>query len=250
MKEKYIAVIDSGIGGTTILTRLKDSLKGFNIIYYGDNLNAPYGNKRPEELLSLTLLNIVSAFNTALKAAPFAVVLACNTLSVSVRSELESVLKVPIFGVFPPVEKYSNQKTLLLATPVTAEQYKPSKNLTVIPMFRLAAEIERNAFSLERVNIANHLPMSKAFCSSFDNVILGCTHYELLKNKFIDHFCPAKIVCPTDFTVNYVSEKLKNSKSPVIHSENKVMFIGNFSKINKKFYKSVVVNAKKIPKKF
>lgn len=246
MKEKYIAVIDSGIGGTSILKRLSKSLNDYNIIYYGDNLNAPYGNKRPEELLSLTALNIASVINVPISA----VILACNTLSVTVRGELENALKVPVFGVYPPSGSFCNGKTLLIATPVTAKRYNSDKNITVVPLPDLAAEIERNAFSLDRVNLKDHLPKDRGFFKRFDNVILGCTHYELIKNDFIDHFCPAKIICPTCFTLNLVVEKLKIGKSSVNTCKNKILFIGKNSKTNENFYKSVVESFEKVPKNF
>lgn len=246
MKEKYIAVIDSGIGGTSILNSLSKSLSDYNIIYYGDNFNAPYGNKRPEKLLSLTALNIASVVNVQLSA----VILACNTLSVTVRGELENALNVPVFGVYPPAVSLKDDKTLLIATPVTAKQYNSDKNITVVPLPNLAAEIERNAFSLGMVNLKNHLPNDKGFFKRFDNVILGCTHYELIKNEFIDHFCPANIICPTRFTVNSVAEKLKSGKSSVNTCKNQIFFVGKNSEINKNFYKTVVANSEKVPKNF
>lgn len=246
MKVKYIAVIDSGIGGTSILNSLSKSLSDYNIIYYGDNFNAPYGNKRPEKLLSLTALNIASVVNVPLSA----VILACNTLSVTVRGELENALNVPVFGVYPPAVSLKDDKTLLIATPVTAKQYNSDKNITVVPLPNLAAEIERNAFSLGMVNLKNHLPNDKGFFKRFDNVILGCTHYELIKNEFIDHFCPANIICPTRFTVNSVAEKLKSGKSSVNTCKNQIFFVGKNSEINKNFYKTVVANSEKVPKNF
>ena len=246
MKEKYIAVIDSGIGGMSILNSLSKYLNDYNIIYYGDNLNAPYGNKRPEKLLSLTALNIASVVNVPLSA----VILACNTLSVTVRSELENALNVPVFGVYPPVESFHGKKTLLIATPVTAKQYNSDKNTTVVPLPDLAAEIERNAFSLGMVNLKNHLPKDKGFFKRFDNVILGCTHYELIKNEFVDHFCPANIICPTRFTVNLVAKELTSGKSSVNICKNQIFFVGKNSEMNRKFFKTVVANSEKVPKNF
>ena len=59
MEKQYIAVLDSGVGGISTLISLKRQSPGQDFIYFGDNKNAPYGNKSKRELRSL-LLNALS----------------------------------------------------------------------------------------------------------------------------------------------------------------------------------------------
>ena len=79
MNNQYIAVIDSGIGGISVLRELIKSFPCEKFLYFGDNKNTPYGNKSKRDLLNLAIHNI-----NILKSYPIkAIVLACNTLSVN-----------------------------------------------------------------------------------------------------------------------------------------------------------------------
>ena len=83
MNNDYIAVLDSGIGGISVLNELLKLMPNQNFIYFGDNKNAPYGSKNLKTLLELTKSNLdylTSSFN--LKG----LVLGCNTLSVNFLS--------------------------------------------------------------------------------------------------------------------------------------------------------------------
>ena len=79
MKESYIGVFDSGIGGLTVLDALKDVLPNEKFIYYADSYNNPYGSKTDKELFSITE-SIVEYF--ILKKVKL-VVIACNTYIIS-----------------------------------------------------------------------------------------------------------------------------------------------------------------------
>ena len=100
MKENYIAVFDSGIGGLTVLHDLAVAMPNENFIYVADNKNTPYGSLSDDNLLKLSLNSLMVLYKYNLKA----IVLGCNTLSVSIRNKLQNFFNCPIFGVFPPVE--------------------------------------------------------------------------------------------------------------------------------------------------
>ena len=196
MIDSYIAVIDSGIGGISVLKELVKNFPTERFLYFGDNFNAPYGNKGRKELLSLTLsnLNIILRYNVK------AIVLACNTLSVNVLGELMNFSPVQVFGTFPPVENFliKGKRGLLLATERTAEKYRGIRNLHSVGLKKLVIDIEKNAFNLTDLNFEKHLFDSvgdfvdkKGF---YDVVILGCTHYVFIKNKIFkwERFCYKK----------------------------------------------------------
>ena len=86
MEPGYIAFFDSGIGGLTLLKECAQQLAGESFLYFGDNANAPYGNKSPEEIerLTLTAFGYLSRF--PLKAA----VLACNTVTAECAAALRA----------------------------------------------------------------------------------------------------------------------------------------------------------------
>ena len=58
MNDNYIAVIDSGVGGLSVLSELVKSAPNNNYIYFGDNSNAPYGNKSERQLKEITIKNL------------------------------------------------------------------------------------------------------------------------------------------------------------------------------------------------
>ena len=93
MEPGYIAFFDSGIGGLTLLKECAQQLAGESFLYFGDNANAPYGNKSPEEIerLTLTAFGYLSRF--PLKAA----VLACNTVTAECAAALRA-LSLSRFG--------------------------------------------------------------------------------------------------------------------------------------------------------
>jgi glutamate racemase len=98
MIKEYIGVIDSGVGGLSVLKELVISMPNENYVYFGDNENAPYGEKSDRRLLEL-LFNDICMFNDFnLKA----LVVGCNTLSVSVLEYLRKCFNFEIFGVYPP----------------------------------------------------------------------------------------------------------------------------------------------------
>lgn len=248
MNKEYIAVYDSGIGGISTLAELEKRLPAEKFLYFGDNGNAPYGNRTKDDLLKIAVNNINYICGFGVKA----IVVACNTLSVTVLDKLRYYSDVPIFGVFPPVETavLSGGRTLLLATPVTAAVYaeKGVSGVTAIGLSRLAGEIERCAFSLGEINAVKHTSdalslaglsrMNKA--GFFDTVILGCTHFSFVKKQIVDHFKPKTVLNGNYFTANSVSRKVKNSKSSVNNCKNGVLFVGRYARFNKSFYEKVV----------
>lgn len=248
MNNGYIAVYDSGIGGISTLAELKKRLPVEKFLYFGDNGNAPYGNRTKDDLLKIAVNNINYICGFGVKA----IVAACNTLSVTVLDKLRYYSDVPVFGVFPPVETavLSGGRTLLLATPVTAAVYaeKRLKGVTAIGLNRLAGEIERRAFSLGEVNAAEQTSDALSLsglsrldkAGVFDTVILGCTHFSFVKKQIVDHFNPKTVLNGNFFTANSVERAVKKSKSSVNNCENKVLFVGRYARFNGSFYEKVV----------
>ncbi len=247
MKHYDVAVIDSGIGGLSVLAELQKALPDKSFIYFGDNGNAPYGNKSERELLSLAFdaVSAVCAFR------PACVVLGCNTLSVTVRKRLEDIFEIPVIGTYPPVEKeiIDNGNVALICTCATAERLKNfSDKLSIFGMRTLADAIENGDAC--RLSVEAYREISDKKLYKFDTLILGCTHYVLMKNQIVDHFCPQKIKSGEMNTALFVKKILKNKKSSVVHLRNKVIFIGKFSQKNEKIYFEVVKRREKSIKKF
>lgn len=247
MNNLPIGVIDSGIGGLSVLLELDEAFSNQTFIYNGDNDNAPYGEKSNRELLSRALTCVLEMDRFNVKT----VVVACNTLSVNVLPDLEYYSQKKCFGVFPPVEKsVALGESVLLCTPRTAQNYYKVKGLMVLPLPKLAKDIEDNLFCADNIKLENHvLSAFDHFClknklkdvNFYDfikerTLVLGCTHYVLIKNEFINHFQPQKILTSNEDAIFNLKKHLKNAKSLDKHKENRILFIGKNADKNKKAF--------------
>lgn len=235
MKNNFIAVLDSGIGGISTLIELKKSLPNQSYIYFSDNSNAPYGQKSNREIFS----GLIGGLTQIREYSPKFVVLACNTLSVNLRERIEDFLCVKTFGVFPPVESHllGGEKTLLIATPRTIENFRNIKGLDKVGLPYLAGEIERYKFTLNSLNVKAHL---KNISPCYDTIILGCTHYFFVKNQIIDHLKPLKIDSGNHFLLKQLLREIRFNKILNNTSKNQTIFIGKNSIENKIFFDKVV----------
>lgn len=249
MNNGYIGVMDSGVGGISTLLELIKAMPNEKFLYFGDNKNAPYGDKTQRELISLAMQNYYFLKSFGLKA----IVLACNTLSLTALNRLRRAASEPVFGVFPPVEQavLSNGRTLLLATPRTVERFKSfseRSDFYAVALPRLAKEIENNAERLDKVDVDGEISseMRKNGLSrfdvkgAFDTVISGCTHYSFVENKIFNHFKPKILSNGNFYTVKTVAEKLKYVKSSVKYKGFELKFVGDNAVFNEKFFNKVV----------
>lgn len=237
MCDDYIAVIDSGIGGLNVLFKLLEKYPNEKFLYYSDSKNAPYGNKNLEELYDIARINIDYVKKFGVKA----LVVGCNTLSSNLLKEISEYSRVPTFGVTPPIDyaiKHYN-RILLLATVMTAKKYKGGNRFDVVGMRDLAEDIEKNCFNLDSVDFIDHLAnRSVGSCSNkkgwYDAIILGCTHYNFIKNLIFDHLKPQVIISSEDFLPIITYEDTKNKKSLGKTRRFEVLFVGDDAGRNKK----------------
>lgn len=244
MKKEYVAIIDSGIGGISTLINLNKELKNESFIYLGDNSNAPYGNKSKRELLSIVISNLTQLNFYNVKY----IVVGCNTMSLMLKREIEEFSGKKVFCVFPPVESelIKGNKTLLLSTFNTALNYGNVRGLNVYGFYNLASDIENNVGDLSAIDLDGNLKNSysklqpDAKNRPFDVVILGCTHFEFIKNKIFNHFLPKKIISGNFYTLAQVRKYEKKQKKSVKHYRKEILFLGKDGLKNKKFYQKVV----------
>lgn len=229
-----MAVIDSGIGGLSVLNKLAQTFKGERFIYFGDNENAPYGNKSVDQLYSLAQKSVSEVKRYQIKA----LVLGCNTLSTNLFSEISSWANVPTFGVFPPVDyvvgKFS--KIALLSTVRTAERYKFIPDLDVFAFKNLAFDIENNTDDFSKVDFLSHftkIDLRKSKNTRYDAIILGCTHYNFIKKQIVDHFQPLFVLSGEDKLIFELKKFGLDIKSLGKHYRNRVLFLGKSAQFNK-----------------
>jgi glutamate racemase len=203
-----IGVFDSGIGGLTILSALKQYFPHESFIYYADNGNIPYGNKSKEQIQKYSR-NIISWFQNIQGAKMVAA--ACNTSSALALEEISAEFAIPIIGTINPIVQTifdMNCTNLgIIATPATVSSKFHEETLrrngfrgkiTAISCPEFAPLIESNNFN--PITLAKYAKeYLKPFQNnSIDTLIYGCTHYPLIKD-IIEPLLSNKIktLCPS-----------------------------------------------------
>ena len=198
MDSRPIGVFDSGLGGLTVVKSIKALLPSESIIYFGDTARVPYGNKSRELIKEYS--SEITEF--LVKKDSKMVVVACNTVSAMVLSTLKKNNSIPILGVNEPgvaeAISITNNKYIgvigTIAT-VNSDAYNTAlkaldSNIETIsqacPLFVPLAEEGWLEGDVVNMVVAHYLSPLKE--KNIDTLILGCTHYPLLKNAIANQF--------------------------------------------------------------
>lgn len=191
-----IGVFDSGVGGLNILKELTKLMPERDFIYYGDSKNCPYGEKSDSELMAITTSIVMRLKERGCKV----IVIACNTATTRCIKHLREVFPGVIFvGTEPAIKPacegdYKN--ILMLGTPGTCVSLrtneliklhkKEDQNLYLVPCYGLANAIEFDQKDIQKRIIKEIYQTYKK--KNIDCVVLGCTHYPLIKELIAKYF--------------------------------------------------------------
>lgn len=201
---KPIGVFDSGIGGLTVVRAMMELLPHENIIYFGDTARVPYGPKSPQVVREYTAQDTEFLVRHNVKM----IVVACNTVSSVALDVVQKHAKVPVVGVIVPgakaaVEATQKKRVGVIGTVATIasnaytnaiRQLDPTVEVIgkACPLFVPLAEegmIDHRATELIAKEYLFPLKMQK-----IDTVVLGCTHYPILKNVIGNVFTDSTIL--------------------------------------------------------
>ena len=226
-----IGVFDSGLGGLTVAKAIKEELPNENIVYLGDTARVPYGNKSTLLVTGYAtqITNFLLGENAKL------IVVACNTASALALPALQSEFLVPILGVIIPgsqaaVNATRNKHVGVIGTTATINSNAYTQALRGIessiqitaqacPLFVPLVEegwlngpvpSEITASYLKSINVAN-----------VDTLILGCTHYPLLKPMIRDHVNDNTVLIDSAETVAKETATILLEKKMSADSSNK-----------------------------
>lgn len=186
-----IGVFDSGVGGLSVLKYAVSELPKEDFIYFGDSLNAPYGEKSNSQVLELSQKAVEFLSSQGIKA----LVVACNTATSVAVDFLRKKYDFPIISMEPaikPALNKTNGKVLLLATSVTLkservnsliEKLDKENRVIKVPCPLLAKKIEDAVF--EKCDIDCYL---SEILQPYKDIgataaVLGCTHYPFVKDR-------------------------------------------------------------------
>jgi len=186
-----IGVFDSGVGGLTVLRELRRQLPGERLIYLADLAHFPYGPRYQEEVRGFAH-RIIEHFATHDVKL---VVIACNTASAAALNTARERYDVPIVGVIAPgaqaaVQQTRNGRVAVISTEGTfaSQQYLHAikeANPGVGVLARAAPDlvdiVEQGDADTPRADAALRAHLAEVFDWGADTLVLGCTHYPLLR---------------------------------------------------------------------
>jgi glutamate racemase len=191
-----IGVFDSGVGGLTVLHQLQKRLPQENFVYLGDTARLPYGDKSGDTIIRYSLENAAFLMEKNVKM----IVVACNTASSYALEPLQQALGVPVIGVIEPgaeqaVRVSEHGRIGVLGTKATINSGAYQKAIlrrnsranvfqVACPLFVPLVEERYTEHPAARLIVQEYLKPLKA--QHVDTVLLGCTHYPLLKDLIIE----------------------------------------------------------------
>lgn len=196
-----IGIFDSGYGGLTILTHIREIMPEYDFLYLGDNARTPYGTRSFQVVYEFTLQCVNKLFGMGCHL----VILACNTASAKALRNIQQndIPKMGpdhrVLGIIRPTAECIGEITKtrhigILATPGTIKSLSyPLEINKLFPDIKVSGEacpiwvplVENNEFSSDGADffVKRHVDHLLSKDEKIDSIILGCTHYPLLYDK-------------------------------------------------------------------
>ena len=191
MDRRPIGIFDSGVGGLTVADKVRSLLPNEDIIYFGDTARVPYGNKSKATVtrFSREIIRFLLKFRVKL------IIIACNTASSLSENTLKKEFGIPIIGVIKPGVKEAicatrNKRIGVIGTSATISSGVYKKQIKALDKKAFVVQeacplfvplVENKCLSGEiTLKIAKKY-LSPLLKARIDTLILGCTHYPLLK---------------------------------------------------------------------
>jgi glutamate racemase len=221
--ELPIGIFDSGVGGLTVAREIHRVLPCEDLIYFGDTARVPYGTKSPSTVVRFACEDTQFLVQQNVKA----VVVACNTCSAWALPMLEKKFQVPIFGVIAPgvheaLKRSRNGRIGIVGTSATIRSNAYSLGVTArsesakvfaraCPLLVPLVEEGWTNHKVTREVLREYLgPLTR---QRIDTLILGCTHYPLLKPAIRKVVGPrVALVDSAEACARYVHDRLQKQR--------------------------------------
>ncbi len=257
-----IGIFDSGLGGLTVMSAITKLMPKENIIYFGDTAHVPYGSKSKKVVtnFALGISKFLVRHNVKL------IVVACNTASAFSLETLKKYIKVPVIGVIEAgsvmaAENTKNKKIAVIGTEGTIKSDAYAKEIKKhdkkIKCFSRACPlfvplVEEGWLDNKVTEQIIKIYLNDIVNKDIDTVILGCTHYPLLKNT-IQKVVGKKIsIIDSATAVAFEVQKLLKEQN-LTNSTGKgslAFFVSDspekFQKLGSKFFNKKIINVNKV----
>jgi len=197
-----IGIFDSGIGGLTVFKEIAKEFPVADIYYLGDTARVPYGNKSRDTVIrySIEAANYLKSFGIE------ALIIACNTASSFAGEILKNYMDIPVIGVIEPGVEMAlrftvNKKVGVIGTQATirSDAYKKLLEAKGVEVFQKPCPlfvplVEEGMVKGEIAELVVKEYLQEIVSKGIDTLILGCTHYPLLKETINKLYPDLKIV--------------------------------------------------------
>ena len=222
MPKRFIGVFDSGLGGLTCVKELMEILPNEPIVYFGDTGRVPYGSKSNETIIKYVKSDIKFLETFDLKM----MVIACGTASAIALPQIKNELKTTTFGVVDAaaeeaVGKTRNNKIGIIGTAGSIrsgayekkiKQINPDIETVAVACPLFVPLVEEGYTEGEVVRLVAEGYLKKVKEMGVDTLILGCTHYPLLKTTIAKIMGEdVALIDPGRVTAGYVKEYLNKN---------------------------------------
>lgn len=190
--QQPIGVLDSGVGGLSVLMEMKKLLPKESFIFIADQAYMPYGEKAQEQLVDRVEKIITYFQNRKVKA----VVMACNTATVYTIDAMRQKFNIPLVGTVPVVKTLANisktRTAAVFSTPATAKspylkdlitKFAPDMNILRVSGSNLEELIERGDLHAPEISAVLLKELPSLLKQNIDAIALGCTHYPFLQDQ-------------------------------------------------------------------
>ena len=224
MDNRPIGFFDSGLGGLTCIPYLMKALPEEKIIYFGDTARTPYGSKATSTIMNFSreIADFLVMSNVKM------IVIACNTVSATCLEELrERFPQIPILGIIDPAAKKvaedfgSDDNVGIIGTKVTIaskayerciDEHDGKVNIHEVACPAFVPLIEEGIIENDIMDLTIKYYMDDFVKNNdLDAVILGCTHYPLIKDNIERIYPDLEIINPSNIIVNDIKKVLEEN---------------------------------------
>jgi len=191
LNNRPIGVMDSGVGGISVLKHIHVLLPQEDLIYFADSLHAPYGSKSPQEIKA----RCFAVADFLLEKGVKSLVVACNTATAAAIEDMRAHYDLPIIGMEPAVKPAAAAtKNGVIGVLATVGTLKSAQFAALLESYGRNVKVVTQACvglveCIERgeLNTPNTLKLIEQYCAPLlnegaDTIVLGCTHYPFVKD--------------------------------------------------------------------
>jgi glutamate racemase len=207
-----IGILDSGLGGLSVLRVLLNQLSGAHFLYLGDTAYMPYGNKSPAQLYP----RVAAAAHFLLSQGADVLVIACHTASALTAESLRRKVSCPVIDMLQPtraalLSSSRSGPVALLGTEALVRSRCYERVLSDLPRSMVAIACAPFATLVERgfASSAEGYEVVEALFKPLqaappETILLGCTHYFALQQQMLKILPNVEIIDPSEWVADYV----------------------------------------------